>query len=146
MDACSSELSKYFLGFIKVDLGHIVGESYSEKNVHQYIRFFKASQCSREDPLHTIAVSINLETLVGAASQSGIEMDALYDPRGLPFLTLDRDLRLSCLQGKDLLEAAKRYLPFGEKWWAVRLYSAGNYPHNAEIIAAYLLVKISQST
>ncbi|EED22501.1 conserved hypothetical protein [Talaromyces stipitatus ATCC 10500] len=124
MDTSSSELSAYFRGFIKVHLGHIVGDIYNEKNVRRYLRLFKAGQYSREDPLHTIAVTIASEILVRAVSQHGIDVNALYDPRTPPLLTLEQDIQLPCVQGQDLLEAAKRSLGFGEKWWVVRLFAA----------------------
>uniref|UniRef100_A0A093UL78 Uncharacterized protein n=1 Tax=Talaromyces marneffei PM1 TaxID=1077442 RepID=A0A093UL78_TALMA len=71
-----------------------------------------------------IAVTIVSETLVRAVSQHGIDVNTLYDPRTPPLLTLEQDIQLPCLQGRDLLEAAKRSPGFGEKWWVVRLYSA----------------------
>ncbi|OKL55301.1 hypothetical protein UA08_09460 [Talaromyces atroroseus] len=124
MDTSSSDLATYFRGFAKLHLGHIVSDTYNEKNVRQYLRLFKTGQYSREDPLHTIAVTIVSETLVRAVSQHGIDASTLYDPRTPPLLTLEQDIQLPCLQGRDLLEAAKRSLGFGEKWWVVRLYSA----------------------
>jgi hypothetical protein len=125
MDTRSLDLATYFRGFAKVHLGHIASDTYNEKNVRQYLRLFKTGQYSREDPLHTIAVTIGSEILVRAVSQHGIDVSILYDPRTPPLLTLEEDIQLPCLQGRDLLEAAKRSLGFGEKWWVVRLYSAG---------------------
>lgn len=127
MDTSSSDLATYFRGFAKVHLGHIVSDTHNEKNVRQYLRLFKTGQYSREDPLHTIAVTIVSETLVRAVSQHGIDASTLYDPRTPPLLTLEQDVQLPCLQGRDLLEAAKRSLGFGEKWWIVRLYSSGRF-------------------
>jgi Protein of unknown function (DUF3723) len=125
MDTSSSELATYFRGFAKVHLGHIVSDTYNEKNVRQYLRLFRAGHYSREDPLHTIAVTIAPEILLQAVSQHSIDINTLYDPRTPPLLTLEHDTKLPCLHGRDLLEAARRSLGFGERWWIIRLYSAG---------------------
>lgn len=146
MDASASELATYFRGFAKVHVGHIVSDTYNEKNVRQYLRRFKTGQYSREDPLHTIAVTIVSEILVRAVSHHGIDVSTLYDPRTPPPLTLEQDIQLPCLQGRDLLEAAKRSLGFGEKWWVVRLYSAGRFDLLTTEKNAYTGAQISQRT
>jgi hypothetical protein len=123
MDTEAQELSRYFRGFAKVDLGCISNGLFSENNVKRYLKILQGGQYSRDDPLHTVAVSISKDTLSTAFSSGGIDPSSLYDPRNMPSIPIGPEESLECLQGQDLLEAAKRSV--GPRWWAVRLYAEG---------------------
>lgn len=69
------------------------------------------------------AASISAESLSAALSRADLDQCVIYDPRNIP--NISPDTNLTCIQGHDLLEAAKRSLLPGQKWWSVRLYSDG---------------------
>lgn len=128
MDSLSNEVLKYFQGYAQVRLPHLYCKDFCEMNVRRYLKLFEAEGCSRQDPQHSIAAIINAETLSQALRWSMIEPDSLLVARNFPMLSLDGNTRLLCLQGQDLLEAARRFLPPGQKWWVVRLYLDGSPP------------------
>jgi hypothetical protein len=123
MEENHQNLSTYFRGFAKIDLHHLPSGAYSEKRVKGYLNIFQIEGYSREDPVHTIAASIKEDSLSKALSRRNIDANSLYDSRNFPHVPLESEEFLQCLQGQDLLEAARRSP--GVRWWTVRLYSAG---------------------
>jgi len=72
-----------------------------------------------------MTVLINRDTLKQAAERSGIDIDNGLGSTDPPVLSLEPTTVLPCLRGRDLLEAVRRVLPPGQKWWVTKLYCAG---------------------
>ncbi|KAE8371412.1 hypothetical protein BDV26DRAFT_298818 [Aspergillus bertholletiae] len=85
-------------------------------------QLLQAQQCSLLDPGSYITAVIKKDSLLYGLDQAGIESNSLLDPINPPSLPLE-NTTLLCLRGRDLLEAARRILPPGQRWLIVKLYS-----------------------
>lgn len=123
-DHVTLQTARYFHGFAKIRLNHLSGE-FRENKVTKYLKAFTAGQCSRLDPEHYVTALIDSHKLEQALNLSHLERNTLFQVNNPPALSLEDTVVLSCLRGRDFLEAARRLLPPGEKWVVARLYSDG---------------------
>ncbi|KAK9604802.1 hypothetical protein V6Z93_002753 [Aspergillus fumigatus] len=63
-----------------------------------------------------------MNTLNKSLEKSGIDATTLRNAIDPPHLSLEDAVVLACLRGRDLLEAARRVLPPGQRWVVVKLY------------------------
>jgi hypothetical protein len=117
----TNSLTNYLCGFAKIKLRHLSGE-YRKKNMLRFKRALMAGQCSLLDPEHHITALIDMNTLNKGLEKSGINAAILLDAIDPPHLSLEDAVVLACLRGRDLLEAARRVLPPGQRWVVVKLY------------------------
>jgi hypothetical protein len=114
MDTEAQELSRYFCGFTKVDLGCISSRLFSKNNIKRYLKILQRRQYSRDSPFHIIAVSISKDTLSTAFLSGDIDPSSLYNPQNIPSIPIDPEESLKYLQDQNLLEAAKQSI--GPRW------------------------------
>ncbi|GMF76306.1 unnamed protein product [Aspergillus oryzae] len=122
IDTKSQEVQKHFVGFAKISLQQLSPEFDTEENVKWYSKRFTLDECSRLDPEHFVIAVITEDQLNRAILDTGIAREGLSFSQNPPHLMLEKSVVLPCLRGRDLLEAARRFLPPGEKWWTARLY------------------------
>ncbi|KAE8334765.1 hypothetical protein BDV24DRAFT_169854 [Aspergillus arachidicola] len=122
IDTKSQEVQKHFVGFAKISLQQLSHEFDAEENVKWYSKRFTLDECSRLDPEHFVIAVITEDQLNRAILDTGIAPEGLSFSQNPPHLMLEKNVVLPCLRGRDLLEAARRFLPPGEKWWTTRLY------------------------
>jgi hypothetical protein len=126
----ANTLSNYLCGFAKIKLRHLSGE-YREKNMLRFKRALMGGQCSLLDPEHYITALIDMDTLNKGLEKSGIDAATLLNAIDPPHLSLEDAVVLTCLRGRDLLEAARRVLPPGQRWLVVKLYVDSMSSHSS---------------
>ena len=97
----------------------------SEQNVQRLERIFERNGCLRlqeENVINAIVHDEELRSLLSSSAQTAEQLRQIVWARDAPALDL-RHLR--CLSGLHRVEAAKRHLNENDKWWIVRLFSAG---------------------
>ncbi|CAI7578703.1 unnamed protein product [Penicillium palitans] len=126
IDVSNSDLQdfpgSFFLGFARVQIRSFEFGINDEENVLNYLQFFECNGCSRLDPEHHVSAVANQDVFTDAIESQNLSAAAFYDVKNPPVLQLEPGKRLRCIRGHDLLEAAHRYLPPGERWWYTKLY------------------------
>ncbi|KAJ5186467.1 hypothetical protein N7449_011231 [Penicillium cf. viridicatum] len=131
IDVSNSDLQdfpgSFFLGFARVQIRSFEFGINDEENVLNYLQFFECNGCSRLDPEHHVSAVANQDVFTDAIESQNLSAAAFYDVKNPPVLQLEPGKKLRCIRGHDLLEAAHRYLPPGERWWYTKLYRDGQY-------------------
>lgn len=121
------ELCSYFRGSAKIRLVHLEPEEYNyfnldEGNVARLQEVFKLQGCLRLNPEHHIRALISNETLEGALRTSELRPQDLYQLDEFEDLALGEGVRVTVLQGRHRVQAAKRFCEGDDRWWVVDLY------------------------
>jgi Protein of unknown function (DUF3723) len=97
-----------------------------DKNIERLKSIFK-NDCRRLELRNHIPAIIDQQDLDVALLDSRIlSAELLSTPQdGYPELVFPAGYRLECLHGRQRIQAAKRALLLGDKWWTVDLYLAG---------------------
>ncbi|KAI9040411.1 uncharacterized protein KD926_008234 [Aspergillus affinis] len=129
----AEESSNFFRGYVRIELRSLQFEySHFGKRILNPTHFtvlqekFETDGCAREEPRNFIAAVIADDLLEQIIAQSDLSLGTLKDDANLPWLTLPKDIQILCLFGKHRVEAAKRSLLPGDRWWSVALYSEDN--------------------
>lgn len=125
MDESSESLLKYFLGFARVQIRNIEYYVNDEENVCTYLESFQHHGCSRLDTEHHVSSLIDRDLLFQIMESRGNSASDFYDTQNPPLLPLEPGHTIKCVRGHDLLGAAQRFLPPGQRWWLTKLYSSG---------------------
>ena len=92
-------------------------------NVETLIQVYKLEGCLRLEYENSIPALVNEDVLARWVQHSGVSNAELLDFRSAPpFLRIDEPL--VALDGKDQVEAARRFLDPFDQWWVVDLYSS----------------------
>lgn len=126
-----AEKRKGYRGAVKYPLHCLVEENEridprqtDPKNIKRLLNIFKLEGCCRFEAQNHIPALIShdqYERLINGLPDRGSQLKNcdVEPPQTNSAETL------VCLHGKHRLEAARRYLGSGEKWWIVDLYSDG---------------------
>ncbi|KAL8770678.1 MAG: hypothetical protein Q9209_003746 [Squamulea sp. 1 TL-2023] len=125
----SFEKRRAYRGTVKYPLQHLEEENTNlnprqtdPKNIKRLLEIFKLEGCRRSEPRNRVPALISPEQYTrlidGLPNKDLYLKDCNLEP---PETTLAETL--VCLHGKHRLEAARRYLGSGQKWWIVDLYS-----------------------
>ncbi|KAJ5417417.1 uncharacterized protein N7487_000967 [Penicillium crustosum] len=137
INASNSDLQdfpgSFFLGFARVEIRNFEFGINDEGNVLNYLQFFECNGCSRLDPEHHVSAVVNQDVFTNIIESQNLSAADFDDVKHPPLLQLESGNKLRCIRGHDLLEAAHRYLPPGERWWYTKLYSDGQ----SYIVEAY---------
>jgi hypothetical protein len=97
----------------------------SEQNVQRLERIFERNGCLRlqeENVVNAVVLDQELPILLSSSAPTVEQLRQVTWARDAPALNLGN---IRCLSGLHRIEAAKRYLDENDKWWPVRLFSAG---------------------
>ena len=131
------EQNTHYQGTVRVSLQHLVFDPdllgrpkqqfLQSKNVERLRHIFATEGCHRLEPAHRIAALISRQELQILGEHSNLSQSALHSnaKSDLPMLTMPVGMRLRVLHGQHRLEAARRFLPSKDAWWAVDLYLDG---------------------
>ena len=129
-----------FQGTVRVSLQHLVFDPdllgrpkqqfLQSKNVERLRNIFAIEGCHRLEPTHRIAALISRQELQLLERDSNLSQTALLHSNAdaesdLPMLIMPTGMRLRVLHGQHRLEAARKFLPSKDAWWAVDLYLDG---------------------
>jgi hypothetical protein len=112
----------------------------SEQNVQRLERIFERNGCLRlqeENVINAVVLDEDLPLLLssGVSALTPEQLRQIAWARDAPALGAGK---LKCISGLHRIQAAKRYLDENDKWWPVRLFSAGtNYCCISMLIPAY---------
>lgn len=116
------------LEVLEFSSGFVRGEN--EKIVESLKAKFREEGCFRLEPRNHVPVIIELSDFLSILELSELNPDSLIEnPREIPpRLEFPPGFRLSCLHGRQRVEAAKAVLRKpGDRWWTVDLYIAGKF-------------------
>jgi hypothetical protein len=116
------------LEVLEFSSGFVRGEN--EKIIESLKGKFKKEGCYRLDPRNHVPVIIEPSDFLSILELSELNPDSLMEnPRETPpRLKFPPGFRLSCLHGRQRVEAAKAVLRKpGDRWWTVDLYIAGKF-------------------
>ena len=132
------EQNTRYQGTVRVSLKHLVFDPdllgrpkqqfLQSKNVERLRHIFATEGCHRLEPAHRMAALISRQELQILERDSNLSQSALLHSNAesdLPMLTMPAGMRLRVLHGQHRLEAARRFLPSKDAWWAVDLYLDG---------------------
>lgn len=123
--------AKCYRGIVKapldaLDFDHplVVGKrrDISEQNVRRLEHIFERNGCLRlheENIINAVVLDDDLSVLSALTSE---QLRQVAWARDAPAL---RAGKLACISGLHRIQAAKRHLDENDKWWPVRLFSAG---------------------
>jgi len=96
-----------------------------ESNVRRLVSLFRQAGCQRLRPQHHIPATVTYEQLDDALARAASSRQALlhHDPVQWPLLIFPDAFRALCLHGRHRIEAAKRHLVDGDRWWVVDFYA-----------------------
>ena len=97
----------------------------SKQNVQRLEQIFEQNGCLRlqeENVINAIVYDEELPSLLSSSTLTAEQLQQIAWACDAPALDLGN---LRCLSGLHRIEAAKRYLDDNDKWWIVRLFSAG---------------------
>jgi hypothetical protein len=124
------------LEVLEFSSGFVRGEN--EKIIESLKGKFKKEGCYRLEPRNHVPVIIEPSDFLSILELSELSPDSLIEnPRETPpRLKFPPGFRLSCLHGRQRVEAAKAVLRKpGDRWWTVDLYIAGKF-WNSESMGA----------
>ena len=115
---------KYPLQYLEVEDDSVNPRQTDPKNIKRLLSIFKLEGCCRLEPRNRVPVLISVaqyERLIERLPERGSTLkNCTIEP---PESTLAE--KLVCLHGKHRLEAARRYLGSGQRWWIIDLYRDG---------------------
>ena len=129
--------AKYYRGIVKVpldalDFDHplVLGKrrDISEQNVQRLERIFERNGCLRlqeENVINAVVLDEDLPDLLSSSVSTVEQLRQVTWARDAPVLGSGN---IRCISGLHRIQAAKRYLNENDKWWSVRLFSAGINP------------------
>lgn len=103
------------------------GRDLDDQNVNRLIGIFKLQGCKQESTANAISVLVEKSAIGESHAQQGSSSSALHSivPARLPFL----NAKVLCLQGKHRIYAARKFLPYGNWWWTVKIFDSGKTFH-----------------
>ena len=121
-----AQLDRHFQGYARVKLENIdfdSGRDLDDQNMNRLVGIFKLQGCKRESTANAISVLVERSVIGKEHAQQGSSSSAVHSiiPARLPFL----DAKVLCLQGKHRIYAARKFLPYGDWWWTVKIFDAG---------------------
>ena len=124
---CYRGIAKVPLDALDFDHPLVLGQrrETSEENVQRLERIFARNGCLRlqeENVINAVVLDEELPALLSSNSVTVEQLCQVTWARDTPGLNLGN---LRCLSGLHRIQAAKRYLDENDKWWPVRLFSAG---------------------
>ncbi|MCJ1349136.1 hypothetical protein MMC31_007372 [Peltigera leucophlebia] len=112
-------------------------KGFDKKNANRLKLVFKTEgKCRREEPQNFISAVIDQDDLNRAMAESEVSAARLLDNReGLaPRLDFPAGFSLNCFDGQDRIRAARDFLPSGDRWWTVQLFT----PDTSEDLKLFL--------
>lgn len=126
---CYRGIVKAPLDALDFDHPFVVGlrRDISEQNVQRLERIFERNGCLRlqeENVINAVVLDEDLPALLstGVSALTPEQLRRIAWARDAPALST---AKLTCISGLHRIEAAKRHLDENDKWWPVRLFSAG---------------------
>lgn len=96
-----------------------------KKNIERILAIFELQGCLRLEPENSIPALIAPATLAAIVQTLPEDRRNLQLAGKKPAILSDVPQDIVCLHGQHRVEAAKRFLGPGEKWWVVDLYASG---------------------
>ena len=124
------EKRRVFLGSVKYSLKHLVEDTTAnprqtdQKNIKRLLNIYRLEGCLRlelENHVPAVVSHDQYQRIVATLPKGELQLRDLYEEP--PQANLAEDL--VCLHGKHRLQAARRFLGLGDKWWIVDLYTDG---------------------
>jgi hypothetical protein len=121
---CYRGIVKAPLDALDFDHPFVVGQrrDISEQNIQRLERIFERNGCLRLQEENVINAVVLDEDLPVLSALTPEQLRQIAWARDAPTLSSGK---LTCISGLHRIEAAKRHLNENDKWWPVRLFSAG---------------------
>lgn len=92
------------------------------KNVVRLVQIYKLEGCLRLDIEHHVPTIVKKTELQKNLSISNVDGGDLFKRKTPSKLKFSNDVILICLHDRHRLEAIKKFLLFGDRWWIMNLY------------------------
>ena len=115
-------------------------EAVDQRKVADLLRSYLEDGCHRSDRMHSLPVVAHEEILGQKLASEGDQGTHSFSQlvHNAPLLALPDDVRITCLDGRLRVVAARQFLPVDDRWWTVEVYDAGEHSSTIiEVVEAY---------